>query len=154
MPKTGNKAYLLEPQAFELYRTGMTLTEIAKTVGVSLQTISGKKGWKVKYNWDQKIEKYETSSRSSVEIIKRIIKDKLDEVKNTPVKELPKGFEDGLFKLQLMAEKMDVNFDRLAFTLEIMKDYNEFLTYHHPELAVHFHELLPEFLNAQSKKYG
>lgn len=146
-----NIAHIKEPEAFELFRTGVTQAEIAKAVGVSSQTISA---WKQKYNWVERLEKISTSSRTSLDVIKRIISEKLQKVQDVPVDELPKGFEDGLFKLQLVAEKMDAQFDRLAFSVEIMEDYHAFLINNHPEHAELFHELLPGFLSEQGKKYG
>lgn len=144
-------AHLQEPKAFDLYKSGVPQNEIAKTIGVSPQTISA---WKQKYDWVSRLERLSTSSRTSLDIIKRIIGDKLRMVEEVPVDQLPKGFEDGLFKLQLVAEKMDAQFDRLAFTIEIMEDFNAFLVQNYPEHAELFHELLPAFLNEQGSTYG
>lgn len=145
------KAHILEPKAFELYKAGVSQREIAEIVGVSEQTISS---WKERYSWDQKLKAFESSSRSSKEILERIISEKIQKVESTEVDQLPKGFEDGLLKLTVVLEKMDKHFDRLAFTIENMEDLNEFLNANHPAQVSKFHELLPEFLNFIGAKYG
>ena len=148
------KAHILEPKAFELYKAGVSQREIAEIVGVSEQTISGKNGWKKRFEWDKKLKAYESSSRSSKEILERIISEKIQKVESTEVDQLPKGFEDGLLKLTMVLEKMDKHFDRLAFTIEIMEDFNDYLNAHHPNQVSKFHDLLPEFLNYIGNKYG
>ncbi len=144
------KAHFSEPEAFELYKNKTDQNEIARIVGVSEQTISN---WKKKFKWDEKVKAYSASARKSIDILDRIIRDKLAKVEFTEVDQLPKGFEDGLFKLQLMREKMNTHQDRRQQTIDIMGDLNEFLVHEHPEHVELFHELLPEFISAQGRKY-
>jgi len=43
---------LKHKQAYELYKKGLSLTQIATTLGVSRQSVSN---WKKRYNWDKEL---------------------------------------------------------------------------------------------------
>lgn len=140
-----------EPKAFRFYLEGKTQREIAEVLGTSEQTISK---WKKKHNWDQRVEERSASTRRSADILRRVIASRINKLENLEDDEIPKSIGDELHKLQLVLEKLDGHFDRLAFSIEIMEDFNQFLIQHFPEHVEIFHELLPNFLNEQGKKYG
>lgn len=149
---SANKAHILEPKAFALYKSGKyTQAEIAERIGVSEQTISI---WKKKYEWDARLEKLSASTRRSVETLRSIIAKKIDKLRDLEEDDIPKGIGDELHKLQLVLDRIDGQFDRLAFTLEVMEDLNEFLLGNYPDLAQEFHEVLSPFLNYIGNKYG
>lgn len=150
--KTITRAHIDEPKAFRLYLQGdKTQAEIASIIGTSEQTISK---WKKEYNWDSRVQERSASTRRSADILRRVIAAKIDELAEVANADIPKSIGDELHKLQLVLEKLDGHFDRLAFSIEIMEDLNQFLLANYPELVEPFHEILAGFLNEQGKKYG
>ena len=139
------KAHILEPKAFALYRSGKhSQSTISEMVGVSVQTIST---WKKEFDWDSRLAKLSASTRRSSDKLREILAKMIDEMEDG-------SNADAIHKLSLVLEKMDGHFDRLAFTIEIMEDFNDFLNSNYPSLTAQFHEVLSPFLNEQGKKYG
>lgn len=138
------KAHITEPKAFHLYRQGKSQAEIAGIVGVSEQTISS---WKKKYEWDTRLAQISASTRRASDKLRQILADEIENMKDA-------SNADAIHKLSLVLEKLDGKFDRLAFTIEVMEDFNAFLLAHYPKLLPDFHEILAPFLNEMGNKYG
>lgn len=138
------KAHIAEPKAFHLYRQGKSQTEIAGIIGVSEQTISN---WKKKYDWDRRLAQISASTRRASDKLRQILADEIENMKDA-------SNADAIHKLSLVLEKLDGKFDRLAFTIEVMEDFNAFLLVHYPKLLPEFHEVLAPFLNDVGNKYG
>ena len=139
------KAHIVEPKAFALYRSGKhTQATIAKMVEVSEQTISN---WKKEYEWDARLAKVSASTRRASDKLREILALEIENMKDA-------SNADGIHKLSLVLDKLDGHFDRIAFTIEIMEDFNDFLNSNYPSLTAQFHEVLSPFLNEQGKKYG
>lgn len=135
---------MLEPKAFTLYRQGKTQADIAEVLGVSPQTITS---WKKKYDWDSRLERMSASTRRSADKLREIIANEIDAMQDG-------SRADHVFKLSLVLDKFEGMFDRLAFTLEMMEEFNGFLETNYPALLPDFHEVLAPFIQHVGKKYG
>lgn len=147
MAKSGPKAHLLEPKAFNLYRSGKyTLTEIAEIIGVSLQTVSA---WKQKYDWDARLEKLSSSSRQAADQMELEVAEFIQNNKGSLVEK-----SDHLLKAMMVKNKLSGHIDKLEASLIVMEDFIAFVKVHYPHISMDVHEILPHFLNAQGEKYG
>ncbi|MEP0004569.1 MAG: helix-turn-helix domain-containing protein [Balneola sp.] len=129
----------LEPDGFKLFRRDKTGIEIAELLGVSEQTVSK---WRKKFNWDQRRRDWRNSNHASIEDLQQM---REEAIKNKD--------SDGVWKIQKTILAIDGEFDRLAYTIEIMDDFMKFVQNSHPDKFESVHEILPDFIMSQGDKY-
>lgn len=129
----------LEPDMFRDYRKGVDQKEIAHKYGVSQQTVCK---YKKKFEWDKRNRAWNNSNHASVEKLLKMREDAIE-----------KQDADAIWKVQKTIQAIDGEFDRLAYTIEIMDDFLAYLEQAFPKDFVRFQNILPDFLNEQRIKY-
>lgn len=113
--------------------------DIAEKWNVTEQLVST---YKKKFDWDQRVKDWNNSNRASLEKLLKMRDDAIED-----------GDPDAVWKIQKTIQAIDGEFDRLAYTIEIMDDFLEYLKKAHPEEFNSFQNILPDFLSAQRNKY-
>jgi uncharacterized protein YjcR len=135
----GNKQHL-EPEGFKLYRKNTPQNEIAEILGVSQPTITE---WKQKFDWVKRKRDWDNSNHASLEKL-LVLRDK----------KIQEGDADGAWKVQKIIDSIDGQFDRLAYTLEIMEDFIKYMRAEHPKKFQTVQGVITEFFTVQRNKYG
>ncbi len=135
----GNKQHL-EPDAFKLYRKNTSQDEIAEILGLSEPTISA---WKKKFDWEKRKRDWDNSNHATIDELLKMRKEAIE--KKDP---------DGVWKIQKTIQAIDGEFDRLAYTLEIMEDFIKWMRAEYPEKFKEVQEVFTDFFAAQRDKYG
>ncbi len=130
----------LEPEGFKLFLRDKTGKEIAEILGVSEPTVSK---WRNKYDWKNKKREWKKSNHATIEKLRKLRDKKIQD-----------GDADGTWKIQKVIDSIDGKFDRLAYTLEIMEDFIQFMRAEHPEKFSEIQETLTDFFASQRNKYG
>lgn len=124
---------------FRAYRRGASQKEIAEKFGCSQQLVVK---YKKKFDWDERVRMWRESNHASTE---KLLERRRDAIEN--------GTPDDIWKIQKTMQAIDAEFDRLAYTIEIMDDFLAFVKENHPKVFKDYQEILPEFLSDQRNKY-
>lgn len=135
----------LEPEAFKLYRQNKTQKEIAESIGVSEQTLSG---WKKKFEWESRRRNWQNSTQAISEKLMMLLAKDVQELDK-----LDSSAMDRINKAVKSIKDLDKSVDMLASTIQVMEDYVEYLQNKNPELADGTQNALPDFLMWQGNKY-
>jgi transposase len=129
----------LEPDMFRAYRQGEHQKDIAAKFDVSEQMVCR---YKKKFDWDRRARDWNNSNHASVEKLLAMRDDAID-----------KQDADAIWKIQKTIQAIDGEFDRLAYTIEIMDDFLAYCKATFPRQFKRFQSILPEFLNDQRNRY-
>lgn len=134
-----NSKYHLEPEMFREFHKGKEQKEIAEMYKVSEQLVSK---YRKKFDWDKRSRDLKESNYGSIE--------KLTKLRD---KNIEKGDSDAAWKAQKIIDSIEKDFDRLAYTIEIMDDFLSYLKQHHAKAFRIFQKILPDFLQSQRNIY-
>jgi transposase len=134
-----NSKYHLEPEMFREFHKGKTQKEIASMYDVTEQTVTR---YRKKFDWDKRSRDLKQSNYGSIE--------KLTKMRDQNIEN---GDADAAWKAQKIIDSIEKDFDRLAYTIEIMDDFLAYLKQHHGKAFKIFQKILPDFLQSQRNKY-
>lgn len=124
---------------FRDYRRGTPQREIAHKYDVSEQLVTG---YKKKFEWDKRARDWNNSNHASIE---KLLKMREEAIEDSDA--------DAIWKIQKTIQAIDGEFDRLAYTIEIMEDFMAYLEQASAGDFGRFQKVLPDFLNEQRNRY-
>ena len=112
-------------EAETLYvRRGQTLEQVAKFLGLSVQTLSR---WKKKGNWGEKRKLFMTSPQGAIGALEDVLRSKIDELRNLPAEEINSKRIDGITKLVASINRIRKEQDLRTQAIFVMQEFGQFV---------------------------
>lgn len=124
---------------YRCFRNEMDGKDIAHKFEISEQLVCR---YRKKFEWDRRKRDWNNSNRATIE---QLIKMREKAISDSDA--------DAIWKIQKTIQAIDGEFDRLAYTIEIMEDFLAYLRGNYPGEFRVFQNILPDFLTAQRNKY-
>lgn len=137
----------LEPAAFRMYAKGLDMKEIAATLGIVPQTLSG---WRKKYDWDNRRAVYVQSTHATVDKLRKLLSDHVEGLEDLA----DDKDADKLVKITAAIQRLDEHFDYLGSVLKVSEEWITYASKADEQLFALLQDHLPDFLAHARTKYA